>query len=239
MKSKRTRLDRFVSQQTGINSKDVRLLLAQGRLQVDGNPATDIHQFIDEFTRVTLDEKILQANQAIYLMLHKPIGVVSATKDDKHPTVLDLILRREPELAAYNLHIAGRLDFNTTGLVLLTNDGRWSRGLSAPEQQIAKRYIVTLANPLSEDYISAFAEGMHFPFENLTTRPAQLTILGECLAEVHLTEGRYHQIKRMFGRFRNPVVALHRSAIGSVELDPALGLGEYRALDCHEVAALH
>jgi 16S rRNA pseudouridine516 synthase len=238
MQSKRTRLDRFISQHTQINRKDVRLLLAQGRIEVDGAPATDIHQLVDEFTQVSLDEKNLQAKQATYLMLHKSIGVVSATKDPKHPTVLDLIVQVNPEMAACNLHIAGRLDFNTSGLLLLTNDGRWSRGLSSPEQQIAKRYIVQLANPISEDYISAFAEGMHFPFENITTRPAQLKILEERLAEVHLTEGRYHQIKRMFGRFRNPVIGLHRTAIGSLELDPALPAGHFRPLSPTEVASL-
>jgi 16S rRNA pseudouridine516 synthase len=239
MKSKRTRLDRFISISTELNRKNVRLLLAQKRITLDGIVATDIHQQVDEFTQVTLDEKILQAKQPVYLMLHKPIGVVSATKDDIHPTALELITSQAPEFNALRLHIAGRLDFNSSGLLLLTNDGRWSRHLSAPEQQIAKRYIVTLDNHISEDYIAAFAQGMYFPYENITTRPAQLRILSEHCAEVLLTEGRYHQIKRMFGRFRNPVIALHRAAIGNLCLDERLPPGEFRQLSKQEIIAFN
>jgi 16S rRNA pseudouridine516 synthase len=243
MQSKRTRLDRFISQHTGINRKDVRSLLAQGRLSVDGLPASDIHQFVDEFTHVILDKKTLQHKTPIYLMMHKPIGVVSATTDDKHTTVIDILKKTvlkkshtEAEvtrLDIHNLHLVGRLDFNTSGLILLTNDGRWSRKLTTPEHKIAKRYQVTLANPMHENYIHAFAEGMYFPFENLTTRPATLEIVDDHLAIVTLIEGRYHQIKRMFGRFQNPVVTLHRMAIGSLKLD--VESGEWRELTADEI----
>ncbi len=246
MKSKRTRLDRFISQQIGINRKDVRAMLAQGRLNVDGRPATDIHQFVDEFTRVMLDEKTLQAKIPVYIMMNKPIGVVSATKDDKHTTVLDVLKKtlneKETErLDIHNLHIVGRLDFNTSGLLLLTNDGRWSRLLTTPEQKIAKLYKVTLANPINEQYIPAFAAGMYFPFEDITTRPATLEIINEYVAMVTLVEGRYHQIKRMFGRFQNPVIELHRVAIGNLTLNGPNGKmqqGEWRELTNHGMTAL-
>lgn len=246
MHSKRTRLDRFISQHTGINSKDVRLLLAQGRLNIDGHPASEIHQFVDEFTQVILDEKVLQAKKPVYIMMNKPIGVVSATKDDKHTTVLDVLEKSLDEkeivrLDMDNLHIVGRLDFNTSGLLLLTNDGRWSRRLTTPEHKIAKLYKVTLANPIDESYIHAFAAGMHFPFENITTRPATLEIFSEHVAMVTLVEGRYHQIKRMFGRFQNPVIKLHRLSIGTLTLDEQdkkMQQGCWRELTNQEVAAL-
>ena len=127
------------------------------------------------------------------------------------------------------------MDYSSSGLLLLTNDGRWSRRLSSPGQRVIKRYRVTLGNPLNDSYIGAFAEGMFFPFEGITTRPAGLKILSDTVAEVSLEEGRYHQIKRMFGRFRNPVVALHRLAIGALELDDLLAEGESRELSVEEV----
>lgn len=242
MHSKRTRLDRFISVHTGVNRRDVKLMLARGRITVDGSPAMEAHQFVDEFTRVTLDERVLQANTPVYLMMNKPRGVVSATKDERHTTVMDCLNAPAGHYNHEALHIVGRLDYNSTGLIVLTNDGRWSRRLTIPERKVAKLYRVTLQNPISndraEEYVDTFARGMYFPYEDLTTRPAKLDILDEFTADVHLTEGRYHQIKRMFGRFQNPVLSLHRSAIGKLHLDPALPPGASRALTASEVGLL-
>jgi 16S rRNA pseudouridine516 synthase len=174
---------------------------------------------------------VLQDRAAIYLMLNKPRGVVSATKDEKHRTVIDLLDAN----TGTDLHIAGRLDFNSTGLLLLTNDGRWSRKLASAQNPVEKVYRVTVEQALTEDYIEAFAQGMYFPYENITTRPVTLTILSDYSAELRLTEGRYHQIKRMFGRFNNKVLTLHRIAIGNVSLDPGLTAGQYRPLTQDEV----
>jgi 16S rRNA pseudouridine516 synthase len=238
MQSKRTRLDRFVSQHMGINRKDVRAILARGRLILDGQAAVDIHQQVDEFSQVILDGITLQNKQPVYLMLNKPVGVVSATKDSKHKTVIDVVKTslNEADIQALdidNIHLAGRLDFNSSGLLLLTNDGRWSRRLSLPEEKIAKLYRVTLANKITVDYQQAFAEGMYFSYENITTRPAKLEIIDEYTAMVTLVEGRYHQIKRMFGRFQNPVLQLHRVAIGKLTLD--VSDGQWRQLTAAEI----
>lgn len=234
MQSKRTRLDRFISSHTQANKKDVRLLLAQQRILVDGQVATDIHQPVDEFSHIRFDGEVLQANTPSYIMLNKPIGVVSATKDAQHTTVIDLLHRPDSS----HLHIAGRLDRFSSGLLLLTNDGRWSRRLSEPKFAVTKKYLVTVKNPITEDYIEAFAKGMFFAYENITTRPATLRIVNEHTAEICLTEGRYHQIKRMFGRFRNPVLTLHRTAIGLLTLDAALSSGEHRDLTPAEVKTI-
>jgi 16S rRNA pseudouridine516 synthase len=231
MQSKRARLDRFISEQMGINRRDVRPLLAQKRVVVDGSPATDINHVIDEFSHVTLDDQVLQDNTPSYVMMNKPVGVVSATKDEQHRTVIDLLERPD----RHHLHIVGRLDFNSSGLLLLTNDGRWSRQLTTPENNITKLYRVTLKEPVTEAYIQAFSEGMYFPFEDITTRPAKLHIVSDYVAEVSLMEGRYHQIKRMFGRFDNEVLTLHRIAIGNLSLDPSLSPGQSRALTDREV----
>ena len=229
-----SRLDRFIAQHCQVSRRNVRLMLAQGRVLVDDLAARDIDQIIDSFSHIVLDGEVIQANTAHYVMLHKPTGVVSATKDDQHKTVIDLL----DYSFKGQLHIVGRLDLNTSGLLLLTNDSRWSEHLTQPDNKVKKRYLVTLKNKITEDYIDAFANGMYFGYENLTTKPATLTILSDYQAEVELSEGRYHQIKRMFGRFRNPVVALHRSQIGYLSLDPQLAPGESRVLSTDEISSV-
>ncbi|WP_279253071.1 pseudouridine synthase [Candidatus Seongchinamella marina] len=234
MKLQRTRLDRLVSERGGVHRKEVRLLLAQGRIHIDGRPADSINQAVGPFTRVTLDARVLQANKARYVMLHKPSGVVSATRDKQHKTVIDLV----SVPYSSELHIVGRLDFNSTGLMLLTNDGRWSRSLSDPQNNIAKTYRVLLEKALDDSYVKAFADGMYFDFEGVTTRPAELRILGQYEAEVDLIEGRYHQIKRMFGRFDNRVKALHRTSVGSLSMAAGPALGQWRELTLSELDLL-
>lgn len=234
MQSKRGRLDRYLGAKLQIPRKLVRDVLLAGRVRVDGQIVKEMDRQVDEFSHIQLDGQILQANSPIYIMLHKPIGVVSATKDDQHKTVIELLNCEQRE----ELHIAGRLDLNSSGLLLLTNDSRWSEALMSPTQKVEKVYRVTLANPLTEDYIAAFAEGMYFGFEDIWTQAAKLRILDDHVAEVTLKEGKYHQIKRMFGRFRNPVVGLHRISIGDIVLDQQLAPGESRPLTTAEVVSI-
>ena len=231
MSISRARLDRFISEKCQINRKEVRLLLAQHRVSVDGVIATDIAQPIDKFSIISLDNKIIQKNKPLYIMLHKPVGVVCATKDDQHKTVIDLLSGLFSPDEKASLHIVGRLDLNTSGLVLLTNDSRWSEQLTSPKSKVSKHYLVTLQNPLNKEYIQAFSKGMYFAFENITTQPVALKIISSFQAEVILMEGRYHQIKRMFGRFNNPVIALHRTSIGNYALDESLKVGESKLIN--------
>lgn len=210
-------------------------MLAQKRVSVDGVLATDIGQIIHRFSVIAIDDELIQENVPVYIMLHKPVGVVCATVDNQHTTVLDLLRPEYSEEMLADIHIVGRLDLNTSGLVLLTNDSRWSEAITSPEHKVAKVYHVTLKHKLTTEYIDAFAQGMYFSYEDISTRPAQLTILSDNEALVSLTEGRYHQIKRMFGRFRNAVIALHRLSVGDIALDPDLAVGEYRHLTEKEV----
>lgn len=231
MSINRNRLDRFISKACQINRKKVRLLLAQNRVIVDGIIVTDIALPIDNFSHISIDNTVIQNNKPLYIMLHKPVGVVCATKDNKHKTVMDLLTNLTSTDELKSLHIVGRLDLNTSGLVLLTNDSRWSEYLTSPQCKVEKKYRVTLQNSLNEAYIQAFAQGMYFAFEDLITKPAKLIIKSEFIAEVTLIEGRYHQIKRMFGRFNNPVIALHRKSIGDYVLDDSLKVGESKLLE--------
>lgn len=237
MQTKSFRIDRYISKQLKINRRDIKLMLAQGCIVINGKTVREVTTIVKEFDHVVCDGKTLQNNTPLYIMLNKPIGVVSATKDEQHQTVLSLLSDYSgSELES--LHIVGRLDLNTSGLLLLTNDSYWSRKLMSPEEKVSKTYQVTLENNLTQDYIAAFAEGMYFSFEKITTQPAQLAIVNKNMAEVVLTEGKYHQIKRMFGRFRNPVLALHRSSIGNLVLDNNLALGQSRELTSGEVSGI-
>lgn len=233
MKSKTSRLDRFISRNSNFTISDVRFLVAQRRITIDGVAAHSVQQLVKEFTRVELDGCCLQAKTPIYMMLHKPKGVVSATKDAKHTTVVDLINHpRKTEL-----HIVGRLDFNTTGLVLLTNDGTWSRQISLPESKLRKVYEVTVSEPLNNKYVKAFEAGIYLSYENVTTLPSRLEIVSEYAARLSIIEGKYHQVKRMFGYFQNNVTSLHRRSVGPVSLGN-LALGESRPLSFEEIQAL-
>ena len=234
LKTTRTRLDRFLARFPKINQRDVKLLLAQGRVNVDGMVATNVQQTVSHFSVVMLDNQTLQAHQPLYIMLHKPIGVVSATKDTQHPTAVSL-LQNWTESERQSLHIAGRLDLNSSGLLLLTNDGHWSRKLSSPEHKVTKVYEVTLEKEVTDEMMIGFAKGIYFGYENATTRPAKLEKLGNIQARVYLQEGKYHQIKRMFGHFQNRVIQLHRTSIGHIQLDPILSPGESRLLTEQEI----
>lgn len=226
------RVDRFLSNLPRFNRKQVRLLLVERRIRVDGVAVSDPHHEVREFSRVCLDDEVLQAGKpARYFMLHKPRGCVSATLDPEHPTVLDWL--DEPDKG--ELHIAGRLDFNTTGLLVITNDGQWSRRLTQPQTKLPKVYRVETQQDIGPEYAPTFAAGLYFAFEDLTTQPAELTLLGPRTARLSIVEGRYHQVKRMFGHFDNKVIELHRERMGPLVLDATLAPGEYRALTDAEI----
>ncbi|WP_068829455.1 pseudouridine synthase [Pseudomonas sp. BMS12] len=227
------RLDRFLSNLPHCNRADARLLLAAGRLSVNGQIERDGRRDVREFDHIELDDETLQAGKpARYFMLNKPAGVVSATEHPEHRTVLDLL--HEPD--KHELHIGGRLDLNTTGLLLITNDGLWSRRLTEPRSRLGKVYRVHTEQPITPEYGEVFARGLYFAYENLTTLPAELQILASHEALLTLHEGRYHQVKRMFGHFQNKVIGLHRERMGPLQLDPELAPGQYRALSAEEVA---
>lgn len=229
------RLDRFLSNLPRFSRKDVRFALVARRIKVDGQTVSDPLHEVREFSRVECDDDVLQVGKpARYFMLHKPPGCVSATLDPQHPTVLDLLDEPDKE----DLHIAGRLDFNTTGLMLITNDGVWSRRLTQPQTKLAKIYYVETEQAISDDYVQKFAEGFYFAFEDLTTQPAELIVLGSHCARLSIVEGRYHQVKRMFGHFNNKVLRLHRERMGPLQLDAGLAPGQYRALSAEEILAI-
>lgn len=208
--------------------KSARHSILQGRVRVDGQVATRIDLEICRFSRVEMDgELVREAERLLHIMMHKPIGVLSATSDAVHRTVIDLI--DDPDKSS--LHLVGRLDRNTSGLVLLTNDGRWSKAIMDPSHKVPKVYLVETRDPIPPEAVAAFAQGFYFHTEDLTTMPAELEILAERKARLTLHEGRYHQVKRMFHRIGNRVTALHRVSVGGIALPEDLQPGEWRILD--------
>jgi 16S rRNA pseudouridine516 synthase len=230
-----SKLHRLLVMAAGCSRQELAAMLPAGRVLIDGHVATALDFPVTRFHSVTLNGKIIQAGQrALYVMVHKPVGYVSATVDSEHPTVVSLV--DDPDTD--QLHLAGRLDRNTSGLVLLTNDGTWSKRITAADFHVPKVYQVTTAHEIQPEAVSAFAAGFYFHTEGITTLPAKLEILGPREARVTLHEGRYHQIKRMFHRVQNRVEQLHRVSIGGLALPSDLPAGGWRWLTPAEQQAV-
>ena len=229
------RLDRAVSL-AGLTRSEAKKAVAAGRVRVDGRIAQDPAMQVDPAT-VSVDGGAPVDAGPIYIMVHKPAGVLTATEDRRLPTVMDLLpdaLRRR------GLGPVGRLDRDVTGLVLLTDDGQLAHRLISPKWKAEKQYRAACEGRLTEAEARAFAEGL--ALSDFTARPATLTILEagdeRSLADVTLTEGRFHQVKRMFAAVGHPLVSLRRLRIGTLTLDPELQPGQWRRLTPEEVEAL-
>jgi 16S rRNA pseudouridine516 synthase len=228
------RLDKFIASVTDLSRSDAKRVIKSGFVSVDGRTVLDAQCEVAADAHVALEGQPLRSALPRYFMLHKPEGFVCATKDRTHRTVLDLL--HEDNLEA--LHIAGRLDVDTTGLVLLTDDGQWSHRITAPKSHCDKTYRLTTAEPIVAEAVEQFARGLFLHEEKQRLKPALLDIIDSHNARLTISEGKYHQVKRMFGALGNAVVMLHRERIGSIVLDPELEEGQYRALTPEEVGSV-
>ncbi|WP_086932232.1 pseudouridine synthase [Agarilytica rhodophyticola] len=240
------RLDKFISNNTQYSRSDVRKLIKAKRVCVNGEDAESPDDKVKSSRDiVTIDGEKVKPIGNVYLMLNKPEGVVCANTDGEHPTVIDLLQQDESfvgkkvsTLPIKDLQIAGRLDIDTTGLVLITNDGKWNHTITSPNHACKKTYHVSLKNPLAPQVPEMFAKGIHLEGEKKKTRPAILHVITAKKVTLSISEGKYHQVKRMFAATGNKVKALHRHSIGGLVLDEALAPGQYRHLTEKEVAAL-
>ena len=227
------RLDKFLCDCSDLTRSLAGKLIRQGEVVVDGIVVKQPAFHINEQSQIEFDGVLLTLEQRNrYFMLHMPEGNVCSNEDPDHPPVF--FLMDEPAMG--KLHVVGRLDLDTTGLVLVTDDGQWSHRITSPRHECAKTYHVWLADPVSQDAIELFAEGVYLRNETDKTRPAQLEILGECEARLTIHEGKYHQVKRMFASIGNKVIGLHRERVGGLTLDEDLAPGEYRELTAEEIA---
>lgn len=234
-KDRLERLDKILSSTGRWSRREVKDLVRSGRVTVNGIPAQSRSDKADrDSADIRVDGEPVSAARYTYLMLHKPAGLVSATEDPREPTVLSLL----PEhLRKIGLFPAGRLDKDTVGLLLLTNDGALAHDLLAPKKHVDKTYLVRVEGVLDEADIAAFREGLTLA-DGYQCLPAALELLGQNEALVTLHEGKYHQIKRMCAARGKPVVFLKRLTFGPLTLDGSMGSGQWRALTGDEVAAL-
>jgi len=228
------RLDKALSL-AGYSRTEAKGLIAKGRVQVSGavarNPGINVQP-----GEVMLDGSPIDAEVEVYLMIHKPAGVVTATEDKKLPTVVSLL---PEQYQKRKIGPVGRLDRDVTGLVLLTTDGQLAHRLISPKWKAEKVYRATCEGALDESHAQAFAGGIEL--SDFTAQPAGMEILssGETsVADVTLTEGKFHQVKRMFIAIGHPLVKLQRLRIGCVTLDESLAPGEFRKLTEEEITGL-
>ena len=232
------RLDKVIASTGKFSRREVKNLVRQGRVLVDGAPARSAEDKVEaENVEITVNGEVLTYRRFTWIMLNKPAGYLSATEDGRGATVLDLLPQ---ELQKQGLFPVGRLDKDTEGLLLLTNEGGLAHDLLSPKRHVDKVYYARVAGHVIEEDCRAFAAGMILE-DGLVCQPAGLEILtaGE-ESEVHVTlrEGKFHQVKRMLADRGKPVLYLERVKMGNLPLDPALGRGEYRFLTDAEIENL-
>jgi len=231
------RLDKFLTE-LGIGTRsEVKKILKTGQVTVNGTPVKKPEEKIDEIKDVVAYQgRILTYEKFEYYMFHKPAGCVTAVSDVQHKTVMDYM----KDLTRKDLNPVGRLDIDTEGLLLITNDGMLSHELLSPAKHVSKTYYAKVEGVVTEEDVNFFSEGVDIGEKKLT-KPAELKILAsDTISEVELTisEGKFHQVKRMFEAVDKKVVYLKRISMGSLVLDGDLKPGEYRALTAEEINAL-
>ena len=230
------RLDKLLAGTGKWSRREVKALVRQGLVRVDGRLAASAEDKLDPAAAIiTVAGETISLCHFIYVMLHKPAGVLTATEDRKQPTVLDLL---PPELRRIGLAPVGRLDKDTEGLLLLTNDGELAHRLLSPKYHVEKRYFARVDGELSAADAEAFARGMTLG-DGLECLPAGLELLPGHACIVTLREGKFHQVKRMLAARGAPVLYLKRLSMGPLTLDDSLAAGAYRLLRAEEISALY
>lgn len=229
------RLDKLLSSTGRWSRREVKELLRQGRVTVDGCPARAAEQKLEPgAVCLAVDGEPLQLERFTYIMLHKPAGLLSATEDSRQPTVLDLL---PPELRRRGLAPVGRLDKDTEGLLLLTNDGGLTHRLLSPKYHVDKVYFARVDGTLTQEAVEAFAAGLTLE-DGLRCLPARLELLDAGQVRVTLREGKFHQVKRMLAACGAPVTYLKRLSMGPLQLDETLVPGAWRSLTREEQMVL-
>ena len=227
------RLDKFLCDKKIGTRSQVKVLIQKGLVTVNGEVVKKADAKVADTDTVCCQGEILSAGEFGYFMLNKPAGLISATEDPSQQTVIDLF-KDEPYKGLYPV---GRLDKDTEGLLLITNDGPLGHKLLSPKKHVPKTYYAKLAHELAREDIEALENGVDIGEKNLTL-PAKIEVLDETAVYITITEGKFHQVKRMFESVSNKVLYLKRISMGNLCLDESLGLGEYRALREEEIALL-
>lgn len=225
------RLDKFICDSSALTRSEAKHVLRQGRICVDGRVVKSGATQVANNAQVSLDDKPLILRGLRYLMLHKPVDTICSNQDELYPSVLSLL----SEDKAYQMVIAGRLDADTTGLVLITDDGKWAHAITAPKRQCRKIYHVSLRDPFTAEQQQQLISGVLLHGESEPTLAAAVSVVSERQIELTITQGKYHQVKRMLAAVGNSVVGLHRQQIGEIQLDTHLAPGQWRHLTAQEI----
>lgn len=228
------RFDKLVADSASLTRSEARKIIKSGAAAADGMIIRDIAKNIDPSASLTVDGQAVSYRQFVYIMLNKPQGVISATEDKRKKTVLDLI---GDGYKRFDLSPVGRLDIDTEGFLLLTNDGALAHELLSPSKKVGKTYFVRLEKPLSETAAAALENGVDIG--ECVTKPARVRRICENEIELTITEGKFHQIKRMAERVGNRVAYLKRLAYGKLFLDESLPCGGFRELTENELELLY
>lgn len=228
------RLDKMLSNLGVASRSECRTLLKAGRIRVGEAIARDGAMNVQEGAAIFLDGKSLDTRLSRHLMLYKPAGILTAAEDGRQKTVMDLL---PGVYRACGCMPVGRLDKDTTGILLLTTDGELAHRLISPGRHVDKVYEATVEGALDAEDVAAFAAGI--PLKDFTALPAKLELLDESIGRVTVQEGKYHQVKRMLGACGKPVKTLHRTSFGPLKLDEALLPGTFRELTGEEITALY
>ena len=228
------RIDKIISEQTYYTRKEIKKLISQGIVYVNEEQIKKPESKYDETNiSIKINGKDIEIKKHIYLLLNKPKGYVSATEDMNQKTVLDLVPEKYKNR---NLFPAGRLDKDTTGLMLITDDGEFAHNILSPRKHVKKEYEVTIDIPVTSEMVKGFKQGVYL--NDGECKSAILKITGEFTAIVSITEGRYHQIKRMFGCYGAKVVELNRICMGNLYLPQELKLGEIKEATQNELESI-
>ncbi|MCA0972746.1 rRNA pseudouridine synthase [Halobacillus litoralis] len=229
------RLDKLLANMGYGTRKEVKTMLKAGHVRVNGTPEKSPKTHVDpDADSVTVMGDEVEYREFIYLMMNKPGDLISATEDAQDTTVIDIL---QPEDHVFDPFPVGRLDKDTEGLLLITNDGQLAHRLTSPKKNIGKTYYAVIEGKVTEEDVAAFSKGVTLD-DGYHTKPGELTVLHsgeESEIELTITEGKFHQVKRMFEAVGKKVVYLKRIKMGTLELDPDLDLGEYRELTDEEL----
>ncbi|MGF1816323.1 pseudouridine synthase [Vibrio splendidus] len=217
------RLDKYLCKSTDLTKPEAIENIHNGEVNVNNKTVTDESTQVHESNTILLNGTLLKLREFRYLLMHKPAGTICSNIDEVYPSLFNYI---EVDKAS-ELHIAGRLDADTTGLVLITDDGRWSFNITLPTKSCKKVYRVTLSRDIKDDVAGKFKAGIQLQGEQKLTRPAELEVITSKEVLLTITEGKFHQVKRMFAAVGNRVVGLHREQIGDVRLDVEAGQWRY------------
>lgn len=226
------RIDKILSDNLNISRKEVKKLLSSGVVKVNNVVCADSFcKYDTEIDEISVEGKRIECRDHIYIMMNKPAGVVSVTEDGRDKTVIDIV---PDDLKKKGLFPAGRLDKDTVGFVLITDDGKFAHDILSPKHHVKKTYIAGIEKNLTDEDILKFKQGIVLSGDG-ECLPAEVKMIGECEAMITICEGRYHQVKRMFAAIGNRVLSLKRTSIGGLQLDNSLESGECRLITAEEI----